>query len=178
MRLNGEAFETIVASGENSSKPHSIPTDRKIADKDIILIDMGCKINGYCSDMTRTIFIGEPSSEQRNIYNIVLENQKMITKEIIDGASIKNLSKSVESNFNLIGQNLIHSLGHGVGLDIHEYPIINSKNDALLKENMVITNEPGIYIAGNFGVRIEDTILVTKKGSLSLTESNKECIIL
>ena len=174
----GEAFDTIVASGENSSKPHSMPTDRKIKQNDIITIDMGCKINGYCSDMTRTIFVGEPSKEQKRIYNVVLENQKRVLDEIREGANIKTLSKSVESNFNLIGQTLIHSLGHGVGLDIHELPAINSKNDMLLKENMVITDEPGIYIAGNFGVRIEDTILVTKKGAISLTESDKECIIL
>ena len=174
----GEAFDTIVASGNNSSKPHSVPTDRKIRENDIITIDMGCKINGYCSDMTRTIFVGSPTEEQKRIYNIVLENQKKVLNEIREGVCIKTLSKSVESDFNLIGQTQIHSLGHGVGLDIHEAPMINMKNESLLKENMVITDEPGIYIAGNFGVRIEDTILVTKKGAISLTESNKECIIL
>lgn len=144
----------------------------------MITIDMGCKIDGYCSDMTRTIFIGEPTTEQKKIYNLVLENQKRVLDEIREGANIKTLSKSVESNFSIAGHSLIHSLGHGVGLEIHEAPIINSKNDSLLKENMVITDEPGIYIAGNFGVRIEDTILVTKKGAISLTESSKECIII
>ena len=174
----GESFETIVASGENSSKPHAVPTDRKIGEKDIITIDMGCKINGYCSDMTRTIFIGNPTDNQRKIYNLVLENQKKVLNEIRDGANIKQLTKSVESDFNLNNQTLIHGLGHGVGLEIHEDPSVNLKNDSLLKENMVITDEPGIYIAGNFGVRIEDTVLVTRKGVISLTESDKECIIL
>ena len=164
--------------GENSSKPHAVPTDRKIEEKDIITIDMGCKINGYCSDMTRTIFIGEPTVEQIKIYNLVLQNQKKALDQIRDGANIKTIVKSVESEFNLYNQTLIHSLGHGVGLNIHEGPAISLKNDALLKENMVITDEPGIYIPGNFGVRIEDTVLVTKKGAISLTESDKECIIL
>ena len=173
----GTSFDTIVASGENSSKPHAIPTDRKIQEKDIITIDMGCKIDGYCSDMTRTIFIGKPTDEQKNIYNLVLKNQKMALNQIRDGANIKTIAKGVESDFNVNGQTLIHSLGHGVGLNIHEAPIVGIKNDTCLKENMVITDEPGIYIAGNFGIRIEDTVLVTKKGAIALTESDKECII-
>lgn len=173
----GESFETIVASGENSSKPHAVPTDRIIEKNDIVTIDMGCKINGYCSDMTRTIFIGTPTLEQKKIYDLVLSNQKKVINEIREGANIKSLTRMVENDFNLNNQTLIHALGHGVGLDIHESPIINMKNDNILKENMVITDEPGIYIAGNFGIRIEDTILVTKKGALTLTESDKECII-
>ena len=175
---DGLAFDTIVASGINSSMPHAIPTDKKIEDGDPITIDMGCRYKGYCSDMTRTIFIGNITPQQKNIYNIVLENQKRVLNDIREGASIKSLSRGVESNFNIEGHSLIHGLGHGVGLEIHEAPAINIKNDALLKENMVITDEPGIYIPGNFGIRIEDTILVTKKGAISLTESNKECIIL
>ncbi len=174
----GESFDTIVASGENSSKPHAVPTDRVIEENDIITIDMGCKVNGYCSDMTRTVFIGKPTEEQKNIYKLVLENQKKVLNEIRDGQSIKTLVKSVESDFNINNQTLIHALGHGVGLEIHEAPSINAKNENLLKENMVITDEPGIYLAGSFGVRIEDTVLVTKKGAIALTESNKECIIL
>ena len=173
-----ESFDTIVASGENSSKPHAVPTDRVIRKNDIITIDMGCKVNGYCSDMTRTIFIGEPTEEQKTIYNLVLDNQKKVLNEIREGQNIKTLAKSVESDFNVNNQTLIHGLGHGVGLEIHEAPSINMKNENLLKENMVITDEPGIYLAGSFGVRIEDTVLVTKQGCITLTESNKECIIL
>ena len=174
----GESFEAIVASGENSSKPHAVPTDRKIKDRDIITIDMGCRVNGYCSDMTRTIFVGEPLKEQMDIYNLVLESQKKVLDEIKDGQNIKNLAKIVENNFSDKGYTLVHSLGHGVGLDIHERPFINMKNDNTIKENMVITDEPGIYLTGNFGVRIEDTVLVTKLGAIALTESNKECIII
>lgn len=174
----GESFETIVASGENSSKPHAVPTDRKIEKNDIITIDMGCKVNGYCSDMTRTIFVGGITEEQKRIYELVLSNQKRVLNEIEDGANIKTISRGVESDFNLNNQTLIHALGHGVGLEIHEAPAVSIRNDSSLKENMIITDEPGIYIPGNFGIRIEDTLLVTKKGAIALTESSKECIII
>ncbi len=139
---------------------------------------MGCKVNGYCSDMTRTIFVGEITEEQQQIYNLVLNNQQKVLNEICEGANIKSIVRGVESEFNINNQTLIHSLGHGVGLNIHEAPAISIKNDSNLKENMVITDEPGIYIPGKFGIRIEDTLLVTKKGAISLTESSKECIIL
>lgn len=175
---DGISFNPIVASGENTSKPHAIPTDRKINEKDIITIDMGCKVNGYCSDMTRTIFVGEPTEYQKQIYKLVLKNQKTALDEIRDGANIKNITKLVVNDFEINGFDLIHALGHGVGLEIHEKPIISVFNDNLLKEDMVITDEPGIYIAGNFGIRIEDTILVAKQGALQLTKSDKECIII
>lgn len=169
----GIAFEPIVASGENSSKPHAIPTDRSIEENDIITIDMGCKIKGYCSDMTRTIFIGNPTEEQKKVYNLVLNNQEKSLKEMKDGASIKDIAKIVTSNFALQGYDLAHSLGHGVGLEIHEVPFIREANDNTLKEKMVVTDEPGIYIPGSFGVRIEDTILITKDGPEVLTKSRK-----
>ena len=175
---DGISFDTIVASGENSSKPHAIPSERKICEKDIITIDMGCKVNGYCSDMTRTFFIGEQTPEQKKIYDLVLKNQKNVLNQISDGANIKNIVKGVVSDFEVNGYELIHSLGHGVGLEIHEGPFINLKNENTLKQNMVITNEPGIYIPGKFGIRIEDTVLVTKEGALVLTESEKDSIIL
>jgi len=165
---DGPSFETIVASGENSSKPHSIPTDRKFTEQDIITIDMGCKYNGYCSDMTRTFFIGEPTEKQRKVYDLVAKNHKQTIDAIKDGANIKQLVKMVENDFKLNEYNLIHSLGHGVGLEIHEKPVLSSKVDAPLRENMVITVEPGIYIPGEFGVRIEDTVLVEKGGASKL----------
>ena len=174
----GNSFDTIVASGENSSKPHAMPGDRVICEKDIITIDMGCKINGYCSDMTRTIFVGEPSNEQRRIYDLVLKNQETALNGIKDGANLKTIIQGVESDFKLNGFELIHGLGHGVGLEIHETPFFRSSKDFYLKENMVVTDEPGIYIPGNFGIRIEDTVLVTKQGAEVLTESTKECIII
>jgi Xaa-Pro aminopeptidase len=128
--------------------------------------------------MTRTIFIGEPTPEQKEIYNLVLKNQERVIEEIKEGANIKTLVQGVESDFKINGYDLIHGLGHGVGMEIHEKPFFSGVNDNYLKENMIITDEPGIYIAGNFGIRIEDTVLVTKQGALVLTDSNKECIML
>ena len=116
---DGVSFEPIVASGENSSKPHAVPTERKINENDIITIDMGCKVNGYCSDMTRTIFIGEPTEEQKRVYNIVLENQEKSLNEMKDGASIKDITKIVTSNFELQGYDLVHALGHVKFMNIH-----------------------------------------------------------
>ena len=161
----GSSFATIVASGENSSKPHAVPTDREFTNQDIITIDMGCVYNGYCSDMTRTFFIGEPTEKQKKVYNLVQKNHTQTIDAIKEGANIKQLAKMVENDFKLNGYNLIHSLGHGVGLQIHEKPYLSSRVDATLRENMVITVEPGIYIPGEFGVRIEDTVLVEKGGA-------------
>ena len=177
-RTDGLSFDTIVASGENSSKPHAVPTERKIQEKDIITIDMGCKINGYCSDMTRTFFVGEPTEEMKKVYDLVLKNQKFALEQYKDGASTRQVTKMVENNFKLNGYDLIHSLGHGVGLEIHEPPYISYKNDTLLRENMVVTDEPGIYIPGKFGIRIEDTVQITKLGCVSLTNSDKGYIVI
>ena len=171
------AFDTIVASGPNSSKPHAVPTDRKIEAGDPITIDMGCKYKGYCSDMTRTIFAGYIPVQAQKIYDLVLKNELQTLREYKDGANIRIISRMVENDFKLNGYNLIHSLGHGVGLDIHEIPFINGKNDNILKSNMVVSNEPGIYLPGNFGVRIEDTVLITKSGCINLTKSDKNYII-
>ena len=174
---DGLAFETIVASGKNSSKPHAVPTDKKIEAGDAITIDMGCKYKGYCSDMTRTIFAGYVPVQAQKVYDLVLKNELQTLKEYKEGASIRMASKMVENDFKLNGYDLLHSLGHGVGLDIHEMPFINSKNDSTFKANMVVTNEPGIYIPGAFGVRIEDTVLITKSGCINLTKSDKNYIV-
>ena len=174
---DGLAFETIVASGKNSSKPHAVPTDKKIEAGDAITIDMGCKYKGYCSDMTRTIFAGYVPVQAQKVYDLVLKNELQTLKEYKEGASIRMASKMVENDFKLNGYDLLHSLGHGVGLDIHEMPFINSKNDSTFKAKMVVTNEPGIYIPGAFGVRIEDTVLITKSGCINLTKSDKNYIV-
>ena len=172
------AFSPIVASGKNSSKPHAIPTDKKIELGDPITLDFGCKYEGYCSDMTRTVFVGYIPEEIRTIYDLVLKNQLQTEQELYDGANIKRLTKMVENDFVLHHYNLIHALGHGVGLDIHEKPNLTNKNDEILRENMVITNEPGIYVPGKFGVRIEDTVLITKSGCINLTKSDKNYIVI
>ena len=174
---DGLAFETIVASGKNSSKPHAVPSDKKIEAGDPITIDMGCKYKGYCSDMTRTIFAGYVPVQAQKIYDLVLKNELQTLKEYKEGASIRVVARMVENDFKINGYSLVHSLGHGVGLDIHEMPYINGKNDNMLKANMVVTNEPGIYIPGALGVRIEDTVLITKSGCTNLTKSDKNYII-
>lgn len=174
----GTSFDTIVASGENSSKPHAVPTERKIQDVDIITIDMGCKVHGYCSDMTRTIFVGKVQENIRPVYELVLKNQEQVLDDFKDNANTKQISKMVDNDFRLHNYDLIHALGHGVGLDIHENPTLSCYSENILKENMVVTDEPGIYIPGEFGVRIEDTVLITKGSCESLTKSPKKYVII
>lgn len=175
---SGLAFEPIVASGINSSKPHAVPTDKTIQSGDIITLDFGCKYNGYCSDMTRTIFVGYVQEYMKKIYDLVLKNQKQTLEQMYDGANTKILFKMVDNDFRNYRQELVHALGHGVGLDVHEGPSIGLTSEKILRENMVVTNEPGIYIPGKFGVRIEDTVLITKSGCEALTKSNKDYIII
>ena len=173
----GTSFETIVASGKNSSKPHAIPTDKKIEPGDPITIDMGCIYKGYCSDMTRTIFAQYVPEEIKNIYELVLKNQKQVINEIREGTNLKVISRMVENDFKLHGYDFIHALGHGVGMEIHELPFISSKVDFIVKSNMVLTNEPGIYVPDKFGVRIEDTLVAYKGMCETLTKAEKDYVI-
>ena len=171
------AFDTIVASGKNSSMPHAIPTDKAIEPGDPITIDMGCKVNGYCSDMTRTVFAEFVPPEAEKVYKFVLQNQKQVIDMLKEGANIKAISKMVESNYQLNGYEVMHSLGHGVGLEIHEYPFFGNRVDFFLKEHMVITDEPGVYIPNKFGIRIEDTVLINKYSATTLTNSDKNLTV-
>lgn len=173
----GLAFESVVASGPNSSKPHAKPTERELISGDVLLIDMGCVYQGYCSDMTRTIFIDYIPEKIRPVYDLVLKNQMQILKELKEGANSRILFNMVNGDFKLHDYILTHGLGHSLGMEIHEGPTIGAGKDNILKENMIITNEPGIYIPGEFGVRIEDTVLLTSAGCTRLTKSNKDYII-
>lgn len=130
---DGTSFDTIVVSGENSSSPHAIPTDRKIGAGDIITIDMGCRYKGYCSDMTRTIFVDYVQDSMKEVYDLVLKNQRLALTQMEDGQILKLISKLVESNFKMHDYELVHALGHGVGLEVHEGPIIHSKSEKTLK---------------------------------------------
>lgn len=174
---DGNSFETVVASGINSSKPHAVPTDKKIEPGDTIVIDMGCIYQGYCSDMTRTVFVGFVPEAVKPIYELVLKNQKEALNEMREGTNLKMISKMVEGDFKLHGYDLIHALGHGVGMEIHELPFFSSKLDFILKSNMVVTNEPGIYLPGRFGVRIEDTVVIYKGEAQRLTKSSRDFIV-
>lgn len=172
------SFEPIVASGKNSSMPHAVPTDRKIEAGDIITIDFGCVYKGYCSDMTRTIFIDYVKEEYKKVYDLVLKNQQLTLKEYGEGKNSKVATNIVINDFKVNGFDLVHGLGHGTGLEIHELPFVNSRAENILKENMIVTDEPGIYIPGHFGVRIEDTVLVGKGEGEPLTKSDKGYVVI
>lgn len=175
---DGLAFDSVIATGENSSKPHAIPTDRIIQKGDPILIDFGAKYNGYCADMTRTIFAGEVSDEIKNLYEFLLNIQIRSFNKYKNNADCNSIAKGVQNELYSRNFNLLHALGHGVGLEIHEKPILSTKSNYTLKEDMVVTNEPGIYIPGKFGIRIEDTVLVNNMSATNLTKSNKNLLII
>ena len=176
---SGVSFDTIVCFGANAADQHHTPSEtRTLKAGECILIDMGCVWHGYCSDMTRTFFVGEPTEEMKRVYDLVLNNQEFALDQYKEGASTRQVTKMVENDFKLNGYDLIHSLGHGVGLEIHEPPYVGIRHDTNLRENMVVTDEPGIYIPGKFGVRIEDTVQITKFGCVSLTNSEKGYVII
>jgi Xaa-Pro aminopeptidase len=169
------SFDPIVGFGKNSSIVHHNPGKAKLKKGEIILVDMGMKYKGYCSDMTRMIFTGQPSEKEIEVYNTVLEAQLAAIKGIkagMTGIKADALAREVieEAGY---GEYYQHAGGHGVGLDIHETPSLSQNFQGKLKENSIITIEPGIYLPGKFGVRIEDMLLVTKKGNKNLTKLKK-----
>ena len=174
----GLAFESIVAFGENSSMPHAVPTDRKIKSGDIIQFDIGCKYDGYCSDFSRVVFVDEVMEEYKDVYNFVLEQQEKIQYQFKDGANIKQIIKDRQTDYNLKNYEVLHAFGHGLGLEIHELPVLRGTIDNVLKSGTVVAIEPGVYIPGKFGIRIEDTFLVEKYNTISLTKSSKDLTII
>ena len=166
-----QSFKTIVASGPNSANPHHISGKRKVQKNDIVLIDMGCIYNGYCSDLTRTFFVGKENKHQRKIWDIVKLAHDKALENVKQNMKASDIDLFARNTIKLAGyeKNFIHTTGHGVGLDIHEAPSVGQKSKDILKESMVITIEPGIYLDKKFGVRIEDTVLVTKNGYKVLT---------
>ncbi len=174
------SFDTIAVSGKNSSLPHGVPSDKKIEKGDFITMDFGAVVNGYHSDMTRTVAVGFASDEQKKVYETVLEAQK---------AALDGVRADIRcSDADALARNIItgagygdffrHGLGHGVGVEIHEAPTVSPKGDIILKTGMVITIEPGIYLPNRFGVRIEDMVCVTENGCRNLTRAEKNLIIL
>jgi Xaa-Pro aminopeptidase len=172
------SFDSIVASGLHSSMPHAQPTNKEIEKGDFLTLDFGCIYNGYCSDMTRTIVMGHANEKQKNIYNTVLEAQLKALNTIQAGLTGKEADKSARDVIHKAGYGdyFGHGLGHAVGLYIHEEPRLSPSSTHTLLENMVVTVEPGIYVAGFGGVRIEDLVIVNDKGILNYTESPKELI--
>ena len=175
---SGLSFDTIVGSGVNSAQIHSVLSDRIILENDIILFDMGCVYNGYCSDMSRTIFIGKPTKKQEEIYNLVYKTYLNAIKNIRVGNTAKEADSFGRKMILERGFDYAHSLGHGVGKEVHEEPLISPKRDEILKENMVFSIEPGIYIENEFGVRIEDVGVLTYDGLEMFSNNPKEIIIL
>ncbi len=177
---NGLAFQPIVAFGKNSATPHHHPTTRKLKKGDIVKIDLGVKFDGFCSDLTRTFFTDEPTKLQRKVYEAVLRAQQIGIRKAKIGISAKDLDISARDFLAKKGfaKNFIHSLGHGVGRQVHEFPKIGPTSKAVLKKEVVITIEPGVYLKGRFGMRIEDTILVKKNGVEILTKFPKKLTIL
>lgn len=164
---NSSAFDIIVASGPNSSFPHHLSSQRKIKNHEPVLIDLGVDYLGYKSDLTRVFFLGKISTLIKEVYAIVKEAQAKAIKRIKAGVAAKTIDSQARNFIAEKGfaQAFSHSLGHGVGLDIHEAPGISPKSEDILKQGMVFTVEPGIYLPGKFGIRIEDMVVVTRKGT-------------
>lgn len=172
------SFETIALCGASTSMPHGVPSDKPLKAGEPILMDFGAVFEGYHSDMTRTVVLGEPDSEFEKIYFIVLEAQQRALSCLRSGITGKELDSAARSFIakSGYGEYFGHGLGHSVGMEIHEYPNANTSSDAVLTENCIITVEPGIYIPKKFGVRIEDFAVVKANGCENLTLSPKNLI--
>lgn len=169
------SFSPVVAFGENSASPHHSPTSKKLKKTDVVLIDMGMKFEGYCSDMTRTILPSIPTKKQKEVYALVLKAQNYAINNIKAGITGRRADKFSRSIIEKAGYKKFyeHAGGHGIGLDIHESPALSENYKKKLKANSIITVEPGIYLPGEFGVRIEDMVLIKKTGNKNLTKVKK-----
>ena len=174
------AFSTIVASGENGSLPHAVPGERVIQKGDFVTMDYGAKVDGYCSDMTRTVAVGEPSEKLREIYEIVLRAQEAAQAALAPGKNCADMDKIARDIIAAAGYGECfgHSLGHGVGIDIHEEPRLSSRSTDILAPGHIVTVEPGIYVPGLGGVRIENTCVITEDGYKALCSASKDLRIL
>ena len=167
---DGPAFDNIVAFGVNTAVPHHRPTSKKLEKNDLITIDIGASVNGYCGDMTRTFCLGKPNTKLAQIHKIVLDAQNYALKNLKAGMTGReaHLLASEYITANGYGQEFTHGLGHGVGIEVHELPTLALRYDQPLKENMVVSVEPGIYIDGLGGVRIEDLVVIKENGIVNL----------
>jgi Xaa-Pro aminopeptidase len=177
---DGLAFDIIAASGKNAAVPHATPTNRTLEDGDFLILDFGAVVDGYHSDMTRTVAIGKPTEKMKEVYNAVWSASTDAMKSVRSDITGKILDSVARTTLEAWGYEkyFTHSLGHGVVLEVHEKPAlsVHSKKEMSLRENMVITIEPGVYIPGKFGVRIEDMVVVTKGGCVNLTKTPKKLI--
>lgn len=177
---DGNSFETIAAFGSSAAEPHHRPSDIRLRDGDTALFDFGCKYGMYCSDLTRTVFFGEPDEVLRRAYDVVMQAKIAGMNLIKDGAAARDVdiaARNIIDDSEFKGR-FIHSFGHGVGMDVHEGISVSHISNDVLKENMVITAEPGIYIPGVGGIRVEDTVLVKKNGYESLTKFDQSFTVI
>lgn len=171
------SFPPIVASGKHASNPHYQPQNKKIQ-RGFCVIDMGVRFHGYCSDMTRTIYVGSPSEAERVLYQTLLEAQTGTMKKVKAGVSTTQLDEFCRQKLGRrLNKQFVHGLGHGLGTQVHEWPSVSKGQDVVLQENMVITIEPGVYKQGVYGIRIEDDVVVGKASAKILTKSQKELMI-
>ena len=174
----GNAFDTIVASGVNGSLPHAVPSDKVIEKGDLVTFDFGAKFGGYCADMTRTIAVGEISSELHAIYDAVLEAQLTSEAAVKPGAVCRDIDKIARDQLEAKYPGAFgHSLGHGVGLFIHELPRLSFRSETILQKGHVVTVEPGVYVPGVGGCCIEDTVIVTEDGFENPVTTPKQLIV-
>lgn len=172
------SFSSIVAFGENASMPHYSPGERKLRKNEFVLMDFGARYKRYCSDITRTVVFGKANDAQKEMYEVVLKAQteSMNTiRENVNGKDVDLVARKIIDDSKFKGR-FIHSLGHGLGMDVHDHPALSSGIDFPLKENMVVTVEPGVYIPGTGGVRIEDDVIVKKNGFELMTRAPRELI--
>ena len=183
MKKNGAAslsFETICASGVRSAMPHGVASDKLIEAGDFVTLDFGCILDGYCSDMTRTVVIGKASDRQREIYEVVLTAQRAALAVLKEGLTCADGDRAAREIIEQAGYAKFfgHSTGHSVGIEIHENPNLSPKSKDILKAGNIVTVEPGIYIEDFGGVRIEDLVQITSQGIVNLTNSEKELLII
>jgi Xaa-Pro aminopeptidase len=174
----GMSFDTIAASGERSALPHGRASRATLPKRGFLMLDFGVLLNGYCSDMTRTLHLGSPKQEERGIYQAVLEAQEAAVAAVRPGVTCADVDEAARSVLRMYGlaEQFTHSTGHGVGLEIHEQPRVGVGQKTRLEEGMVITIEPGVYLPGRFGIRIEDTVVVEREQARILTPSPKALI--
>lgn len=171
------SFPPIIACAANAAEPHH-QTNTTTLTRGFCVIDLGLEINGYCSDMSRTIFIGEPNKEERDVYDLVKKAQTESTVLVKPGAKASDIDLACRQILGEYEKNFIHGLGHGVGTAVHEWPSISAMSQTILESGMIITIEPGIYISGKFGIRIEDDLLITETGFEVLNQTTKELIVI